>query len=301
MSIKHTLVDLVYKICNISANVTLDLIQKNQYKMQLQQQALNSREQGIVATEYVYGQQLIVSLTTYGKRLYDVYLTIESIMQQTLKPNRIVLWLADDLEKEELPIILKMHMSRGLEVRYCKDVRSYKKLIPSLKQFPDDIIVTVDDDIFYTYDMLENLFRSYQRQPNQVHANRVHRMLIDNDGKLKRYNDWIYESKQADLSLLNFPTGGAGALYPPHVLSEEVLNEAAFMELAPKADDVWFKAMAMLNGVKCQKVQTHDPYLLFNDDVQDVALSISNVDNGGNDTQIQAVFDRYDLYKYLKD
>ncbi len=296
---KQKLIKRFYDCCNISANVTANLIQKHQLKMQLQQQALHYKERGVTETEYVKGQQLVISLTTYGKRLYDVYLTIESIMQQTLKPNKIVLWLGDDLEKEELPIVLKQQMSRGLEVRYCKDLKSYKKLIPSLQSFPDDIIVTIDDDIFYTYDMLENLFRSYQKLPDQIHANRVHRMLFDSEGKLKRYNDWIYESKQADLSMLNFPTGCAGTLYPPHILSEEVLNEAAFMQLAPRADDVWFKAMAMLNKVKCQKVQTHDPYLFFNDDVQDVALSIGNVDQGGNDGQIQAVFEKYDIYKYL--
>lgn len=296
---KQKLIKRFYDCCNISANVTANLIQKNQYKMQLQQQALHCKECGVVDTEYVKGQQLVISLTTYGKRLYDVYLTIESIMQQTLKPNKIVLWLADNLDREELPIVLKMQMSRGLEVRYCKDLKSYKKLIPSLQSFPDDIIVTIDDDIFYTYDMLENLFRSYLKQPDQIHSNRVHRMLLDKDGKLKPYNDWIYESKQTDLSMFNFPTGGAGTLYPPHTLSEEVLNEAAFMELAPTADDVWFKAMAMMNGVKCQKVKTHDPYLYFNEDVQDVALSIGNVDQGGNDGQIQAVVERYNLFKCL--
>lgn len=298
---KQKLIKRFYDCCNISANITANLIQKNQFKMQLQYRALHCKECGVVDTQYVKGQQLVVSLTTYGKRLYDVYLTIESIMQQTLKPNKIVLWLAYDLDKEELPIVLKMQMSRGLEVRYCKDLKSYKKLIPSLQSFPDDIIVTIDDDIFYTYDMLENLFRSYLKQPDQIHSNRVHRMLLDKDGKLKPYNDWIYESKQTDLSMFNFPTGCAGTLYPPHTLSEEVLNEAAFMELAPRADDVWFKAMAMMNGVKCQKVKTHDPYLYFNYDVQDVALSISNVDQGGNDGQIQAVFEKYDLYRLLNE
>ena len=47
---------------------------------------LQSKEPGI--TEEKYGvNDLIVSLTSYGQRIHNVYLTIESIMQQTLKPN----------------------------------------------------------------------------------------------------------------------------------------------------------------------------------------------------------------------
>lgn len=296
---KKKLIERFYSLCDISASVTTNLIHKQQYQMYLQHLALHEMEKGITDAYHHEGCQLVVSLTTYGKRLYDVYLTIESIMQQTMKPNRIVLWLAEDMQNDELPIVLQKQMSRGLEIRFCKDTKSYKKLIPALHEFPDDIIVTIDDDIFFAFDMLENLYRSYKTAPMQVHCNRVHRIKLNGDGTLMRYNDWGYEYKEPGLSMLNFPTGGAGALYPPHILSDEVMNENAFMELSPRADDVWFKAMAMLNGVKCQKVRTHDPYLYFNDAVQDVALSKGNVDNGENDGQIKAVFERYDLYKLL--
>lgn len=297
---KNKLIQRFYSLCDISASVTANLIHKQQYQMYLQHLALHEMEKGITDAQYQTGNQLVISLTTYGKRLYDVYLTIESIMQQSMKPNRIVLWLAEDMQNEELPIVLQKQMSRGLEIKFCKDIKSYKKLIPALHEFPDEIIVTIDDDAFFAFDMLENLYRSYKTAPMQVHANRVHRIKMNGDGTLMKYNDWGYDCKEPGLSMLNFPTGCGGILYPPNILSEEVLNENAFMELCPRGDDIWFKAMAMLNGVKCQKVRTHDPYLYFNDSVQDVALSIGNVDNGENDKQIKAVFDRYDLYKLLK-
>ena len=67
--------------------------------------ALNSIEPGISNIKYC-NNEIIVSLTTYGKRLYDVYLAIESIMQQTKKPNRIVLWLGNELKETILPVFL---------------------------------------------------------------------------------------------------------------------------------------------------------------------------------------------------
>ena len=68
--------------------------------------SLGAKEQG-VSEKPLCDKEVIVSLTTYDKRYYDVYLTIESIMQGTVKPNRIILWLADE-------------MKNGLEIRPVK-------------------------------------------------------------------------------------------------------------------------------------------------------------------------------------
>jgi hypothetical protein len=39
---------------------------------------------------------------------------------------------------------------------------------------------------------------------------------------------------------------------------------------------------------------------LANNEVQDIALAKINVEKFMNDVQIKAVFDKYNLYKYLK-
>lgn len=78
-------------------NFQKDIIYQNR-KDRLTELALCSSTKGISKERYCQ-KEVIVSLTTYGKRLYDVYLAIESIMQQSMKPNRIVLWLGDELKK----------------------------------------------------------------------------------------------------------------------------------------------------------------------------------------------------------
>lgn len=75
-------------------------------------------------------------------------------MQQTRKANRIILWLSENEQNKELPMALQLQQARGLEVRYCKDIRSYTKLIPTLKLCPEAIIITVDDDCLYNMDVL---------------------------------------------------------------------------------------------------------------------------------------------------
>lgn len=247
--------------------------------------------------------EVVVSLTTYGKRLYEVYLTIESIMQGTMKPNKIVLWLEEASKNNNLPLYLQKQMERGLDIRYCKDIKSYKKLIPSLEAFPESIIVTIDDDVLYEPDVLEKLVNAYNTDCNHIYANRVNRIALDADGKPKKYSEWSVV-KDTVASPLNFFTGVGGVLYPPHCFVNEVGNEKAFMTLAPCGDDIWFYAMALLKGYTISKVYTHNENgndFLVNESVQDMSLYHINTEGEKlNDKQVRAVFEKYNIYQYLK-
>jgi hypothetical protein len=258
----------------------------------------NSNESGI-STEKYCDAEVIVSLTTFGRRLYDVYLTIESIMQQTLKPNRIILWLGEELKNTDIPLSLHRQERRGLKIKYCKDIRAYTKLIPALAEFPSAAIITIDDDCLYHFDLVENLVNAYKKNPKLIYCSRMHRIKLYNN-RLKKYKRWTWNYDGFDVSPLNFPTGIGGVLYPPHCFNEEIFNEKVFMDICKYADDVWYKAMALLNNTLSQKIYTHnkngEDYLL-NERIQDVSsLSHINVKKAMNDVQLKAVFDKYNLY-----
>lgn len=283
------------------ATQTQQTILYKQKAEELTRIALTSTTPGVTKEKYC-DHDIIVSLTTYGKRLYDVYLPIESIMQGSIKPNRIILWL--DEEVNPLPRTLQMQQKRGLEVRlYGKNIKSHKKLIPSLLAFPNDAIVTIDDDLIYSFDLLENLVVPYLKDPRYIYSHRCHTMCTNEDGSLKPYLEWGYESVDYTPTCWAFPTGVGGTLYPPHSLDEEVFNEDVFMSICPHADDVWFKAMGLKKGTLVCSVFSHNSHgddFLVNEEVQDIGLIHTNVSGGGNDIQIKAVFDKYDLYKYLR-
>ncbi|RZJ64537.1 MAG: hypothetical protein EOO47_26940, partial [Flavobacterium sp.] len=252
----------------------LGSIQYNSRVNILNELVVNSQNFGVTKEKYCE-QDFVVSLTTYDKRLYDVYLTIESLMQQTRKANRIVLWLDQQTVNNPLPMSLQMQIVRGLEVRYCKDLRSYTKLIPSLKAFPADTIITVDDDLIYDVDMLDKLIMAYLKDPTKIYYNRGHLMKLVSSNELEKYQCWQWQSPILTPSHFNFPTGVGGVLYPPNCFDKEVLNESVFMEICKYADDVWFKAMAMLKGTLSQKVYTRNALgeeYLENPNVQDIAL-----------------------------
>ena len=260
--------------------------------------ALNSREMGVVdgARE---GTEIIVSLSTHGRRLYEVYLSIESIMQGSVKPSRVVLWLTKDIQDEILPRTLINQMKRGLLVKYTDDIGPYTKLIPALTEYPNSVIVTIDDDILYPYDTLEMLFSAYQKHPQCICANRILNITLDSQGIPTSLPLWKELEDKKRKSKLNFFEGVGSVLYPPHCFTSEVINKSVFTELCPTADDVWFNCMALLSKTSVVPANLHYTRfpLLINESIQDSALwRINNsANNTPNDKQLRAVMKKYNL------
>ena len=259
---------------------------------------LHSQEKGVIEG-LKEAPELIVSLTTHGRRLYEVYLAIESIMQGSRKPNRIVLWLSKDIQCEPLPRTIENQISRGLIIRYTNDIGPYTKLIPSLKEYPESIIVTIDDDILYPYDTLELLFSTYQKHPQCICANRIMDITLDNYGQPTSLPTWKELDDKGRVSKFNFFEGVGAVLYPPCCFTSEVLNQSVFTEICPTADDVWFNCMALLSKTSVVSANYH--YfrfpLLINESVQDSALwRINNSSKfPPNDKQLRAVMQKYNL------
>lgn len=224
-------------------------------------------------------------------------------MQQTMLPNKIILNLESSLLSQPLPVTLQKLINRGLEINEVEDIRSYKKLIPTLKKYPDAIIITIDDDLLYDHDLVERLFQSYLKNPKSISAMRTHTIAFNKSGYPLNYSDWYYEQAVSDNPFHLFPTTGAGTLFPPGVFNKEVFNQEVFTTLCPTADDIWFHAMAVMNKTSIIKVvsrsNTGCDYLV-NDSVQDMGLFHQNTgEKGRNDIQLKNVYSKYNIYSLL--
>ncbi len=243
--------------------------------------------------------EVIVSLTTHGRRIYEVYLAIESIIQGSVRPNRIILWLPNVLCGKELPQTLVNQKSRGLEIKYTEDLGPYTKLIPALNEYPDSIIVTIDDDILYPYDTLELLLSAHRSYTDCICANRIMDIKFDNQGQLTSLPTWKELEDKDRISTLNFFEGVGGVLYPPRCFSADVFDQDIFKEICPTADDVWFNCMALLSGISVAPANLHYPHfpLLINESVQDSALWRFNnkKSHTPNDDQLKKVLKKYNL------
>lgn len=203
--------------------------------------------------------RLIVSLTSFPDRMYDVHLALYSLLTQTCKPDQVVLWLAKEqfpCGEEDIPERVLAMKKHGLTLAWCEDLKSYKKLIPALQSFPNDIVVTADDDIFYPPFWLERLYASYLEHSDAI---AVHRALLikSNARGFLPYRQWKFcASGTVGEPAKFFATTGGGVLFPPTLhLHEDVLRVDLFMDLAPRADDIWVWAMA---GLARRKIRVVD-------------------------------------------
>lgn len=301
LHLQRSIVESVNGYINVQSGRIINELRFRLKYDELTTKALSDTENGITKEQYG-DSQIIVSLTTHGKRIYDVHATIESIMQGSVKPNKIVLWISEDYRNTILPLTLQKQKNRGLEIKYCKDIRSYTKLIYALKMYPDASIVTIDDDIIYPHDLLEHLVNAHLESPDCICANWIREYPRNLGENYMSILKWKQLFDATEISERYFFEGFAGVLYPPYSLDLEVFNERVFMDICKYADDVWFNAMALKAGIKVKYAWKHYSIASFceNEDVQCVALQ--NVNNNGevlNDIQIKAVFNKYDLWYKL--
>lgn len=224
---------------------------KNINKMTLSKKIKEFSEMGVNLNKR--DEKIIVSLTSFPDRIYDIHYCIYSLLNQKLKPDEVLLWLAVEQfpnKENDLPDDLLNLKNNGLTIKWCHDIKPYKKLIPALKEYPNDYIITVDDDIYYPENWLEDIWNQYSEKPNTIISSRPRKIQLTNNGLIDEYKNWEIVTKGGKTSCLNFPTGAGGTLYFPHALCEKVLDEELFLRLCPTGDDIWFWAMAILNNTK---------------------------------------------------
>jgi len=221
---------------------------------------------------------VIVSLTTFNQRIDKVHLTIESILQQTTRPEKIILWLySGEINKHNLNYYLKRQIKQGLEVRYIdENLKSYKKLIYTLNSYPSYKIVTVDDDIIYPSYWLKELLRKSNEFPKSVVCYRSKYLELDARSAIKPYKELSYSKGGTTPSFALLPIGCSGILYPAESLHWLTTDSTVFTEICPNADDIWFKFMSLLNGVKCVKVQNESVHFKTIYNSQVVSLHRAN-------------------------
>lgn len=249
----------------------------------------------------IRSKKIIVSFTSFPKRIIYAHKVVSDMAAQKLKPSDVLLWLAEEQfpnRENDLPPELRSCADRGLvKIKWCaRDLRPHKKYLYAMLEYPDDIVITVDDDLEYPSDLVSNLYFSYLCFPDCVSAVRTYAVAIDKvNKKVFGCEKWIKDYKK-ELMLPSkqlLATTGAGTLFPPGVLSGDALNEDLIEKLCPYADDIWIHQMLVANDVKT--VCCADNFYLRYTAPQEGGLAEFNDGQNQNDVQYAAV------QQYLKE
>jgi hypothetical protein len=234
---------------------------------------------------------VIVSLTSIPSRLKKVHITIKSVLDQVQKPKKIILWL-NEADKNHVPKSLTKLEGDIFNIKYTPLTCSHKKLIHTLELYPEAIIVTCDDDFIYDKKWLENLYDSYLLHPKNIIANQIRQIQYYNN-KLLSYKYWNLKDPEQNKTILAI--GAGGILYPPNALSPLASDSQLFLKLAPKADDLWFKAMALLQGTTVIQTKNPPKRLIPIMGTQMISLKKENVDQNKNVSQWEALTEYFNL------
>lgn len=236
---------------------------------------------------------LIVSLTSYPARYSILSYTLRSLLRQTVKADRTILWVAH-ADVCSLPRDVTKLQSSGLEIRATHDLKSYKKIIPTLDAFPDAFICTADDDGYYWPTWLEELVDGADVPGRIVTCHRAHEITRDAQGAFKPYKQWVLETPIRGHQKSLFPTGCAGVVYPPGILAHKPEDRQAIFDLCLYGDDIWLYWIGRRNGANYKLASRRHDFITWpGSQAEGQGLWRYNFLQDGNDEQIRKMAERY--------
>lgn len=238
--------------------------------------------------------KVTLSLTSFPARINAAYYAIKSLMLQSFKPDRIILWLAHS-QFEGIPERLIPLVHRGLEIRFCDDLRSHKKYFFALQQqSEDEVIVTYDDDIIYERDSVAKLVNMHIKHPSCIICNRAQKINFTTN-EIKPYSTWtFYNDIKAGIPVLGMvPSTGNGCLYPYGSMPQSTFNEQMLREFAFTADDLWIAFNSINNKTPIVKTLDIIPTLINVGKSQTESLTQINDIGGENQRTIDRLLRLY--------
>lgn len=118
-------------------------------------------------------ERIIVSLTSWEKRIDNVPAVVRSILGNTVKPDLVVLNLSTqefpgkekDLPRDLVDLVDNHHVEILWEDGNSK---VFKKFIPTINRYPDDVVIAVDDDFIYPSDFIATFIDMHKRYPKDI-------------------------------------------------------------------------------------------------------------------------------------
>lgn len=244
-------------------------------------------------------EQLTISLTSYPARITTVYKVIESLFEQTEKATEVVLWLSEQefpQKHENLPESLRRLIGKnGFRIEWVDDnLKSHKKYFYAL-QNRDSVVITVDDDMYYSKNMVRTLMDSYRKHPNAISARNVH-VIFKEGNFISPYLKWeSHATEYIDKERMDLcGIGVNGILYPPGCASKRWFDKESIKMCAENQDDLWLKFNEIIDGIPVVYAGIEEEDILIRES-QSNALYIQNAHGGKNDICINQLMNRMQI------
>jgi hypothetical protein len=198
--------------------------------------------------------RVLVSLTTTSGRTDIARYAVESILRQSLRPDRLYMAISKEPYLADEGIEVSPPWTRELEgpdfeVLWVENTGPYRKLLPLLDSVgDDDLIVTADDDAIYRDGWLQALVDCARAHPYALVCGQARYPAKNVLGIRQSYLNWPLVGGLR--SRLLVPIGRGGVCYRRPLLSRNLVGDGSYRDLAPTADDLWFKVLHYVAGTE---------------------------------------------------
>lgn len=237
---------------------------------------------------------VVASLTSYPARINCVWLVVKSLFLQTYKPDRVILWLAEEqFPTKELPRNLTIMQNYGLEIMWVKDIYGHKKYrVPVMEQTSNEVVITFDDDIVYSPKCIERLMAVHKKHPNSLVCERG--QTYDdkkecNPGRWKTISDTGVIVPTYSMN----PSPGGGCLIPFGAFHPDAVKEECFRRLAYKNDDLWYMFMCAANKTRMIKTRKYHKIFSLVEGSQIEQMATENVMGNQNNVVMEGLKKAY--------
>ncbi|ATZ80191.1 hypothetical protein BMW23_0131 [Bodo saltans virus] len=210
--------------------------------------------------------RIVVSLTTISSRLELLKKVIVNMFEQTIRPNIVhvfyshePLYYDDGIDNATISKLNKeidMINFYNVQVIFTAvdNIGSYRKLIPALKIYKNDIIITIDDDNIFELTFIQKYMYQYLKN----------NCIVCSGGKffnIKDYNNDIdhssilninYTEKSVITAMNYIPQGSSGILYHTKMFDSDFIDfdYEHLSEIIKKNDDVFFRNYTFRKNIK---------------------------------------------------
>ena len=165
--------DIIFYCENINnlliKNLYMTFISEHKISKQFFQN-INKKSSNIKICKVKLKEKIILTMTSWKRRISKCHKSIERLLKNTIKPYKLIL----NLSKEEFPkkekqlpkTLLNLKKKyKNFKINWVyKNNNVFKKLIPTLYKYKNDIIITVDDDVLYPNFVIEKIIKEFRRR-----------------------------------------------------------------------------------------------------------------------------------------
>lgn len=186
------------------------------------------------------------------------------------------------------------------EIIWHKNIGPYRKLLPLLKEKinEDCLIITIDDDTEYDFNLIKNMVADYDKFKCSV-AYRGFTMKVKTDLNQLNYEERLPLIKN---NLYNFHVGKGGVLYHPFFFDKTkniIFDETKYVECCKTGDDIWFNFMRIANNINCYI--DNKPYMNKDNTIRENGLYYNfNIINKLNTINIRKTVNELLKLKFIK-